>query len=298
LLRRQNGVVSRRQALRFTTAKVVDWRIASGRWQRVHRGVFVTHSGPLTEQQRLWAASLAVGAGRPALLGGLSALIAHGLRRFDSRHIDLLLPTRRRDRNPPPGIRVHRASRLPATQINGWMGPPATTPPRAVVDAAQWATTDVEARTIVAISFQQGLVKGDEVDRVLAGLPVVPRRSLIGRTARDAQDGSHTLTELDLVELCRAAGLPVPSRQVRRRDASGRTRFLDAVFEEWGIRVEIDGSHHMSADEWWQDMIRHNDLSRRGEVVLRFPAWLVRDRPAAVIATLRRALMDAGWSPQ
>jgi very-short-patch-repair endonuclease len=230
-------------------------------------------------------------------LGGLSALIAHGLQRFDSRHIHVLLPARRRDRNAPPGIRVHRTSWLPPTQIDRALGPPATSRARSMVDAAQWASTDMEARTIVALSFQQGLVTGDEVERVLAGLPVLPRRALIGRAARDAHDGSHTLTELDLVELCRSAGLPVPSRQVRRRDASGRTRFLDAVFEDWGVRVEIDGAHHMSADEWWQDMARHNDLSRRGEVVLRFPAWLVRERPAEVLATIRRALLDAGWRP-
>jgi hypothetical protein len=55
LLRRQNAVVSRRQALRFATAKVLDWRIVSGRWQRAYRAVYVTHNGPLTEQQRLWA---------------------------------------------------------------------------------------------------------------------------------------------------------------------------------------------------------------------------------------------------
>lgn len=51
----------------------------------------------------------------------------------------------------------------------------------------------------------------------------------------------------------------------------------------------------MSVAQWWADMQRHNDLSRRGEVVLRFPAWKVRTAPAEVAAVLRRTLIEAGW---
>jgi very-short-patch-repair endonuclease len=173
--------------------------------------------------------------------------------------------------------------------------PPTTSAPRSVVDAASWARSDAEARTIVAMSYQQGLVFGDQVDSVLREHQRVRRRDLIRRTAADARGGSHSLAELDLVTLCRKQRLPVPTRQVFRPDASGRTRYLDAAFEPWGVRVEIDGAHHMAVDEWWNDMRRHNDLARRGEVLLRFPAWLVRDRPSEVAMTIRGALRDAGW---
>jgi very-short-patch-repair endonuclease len=145
------------------------------------------------------------------------------------------------------------------------------------------------------MSYQQGLVVGDQVERMLQQHQRVRRRDLIRRTALDARSGSHSLAELDLVALCRKQRLPVPTRQVFRSDASGRQRYLDAVFEPWGVRVEIDGAHHMAVDEWWNDMRRHNDLARRGEVLLRFPAWLVRDRPFEVAATIRAALREAGW---
>ena len=42
-------------------------------------------------------------------------------------------------------------------------------------------------------------------------------------------------------------------------------------------------------------MARHNQLARRGEVSLRFPAWMVRDHPSEVAEQIRRALRDAGW---
>lgn len=168
--------------------------------------------------------------------------------------------------------------------------PPSTTLPRSVVDAASWARSDREARTIVAMCFQQRLVTGTEVDAVLERMPLVTRRKLIARTVADARGGAQSLGELDLVALCRRARLPAPSLQRRRGG-----RYLDALFEEWGVWVEVDGAHHMSVDEWWNDMERHNELVRRGEVLLRFPAWMVRDHPAAVAEAIRKALRAAGW---
>jgi hypothetical protein len=39
--------------------------------------------------------------------------------------------------------------------------------------------------------------------------------------------------------------LPEPSRQVVRRDAGGRRRYLDTLFQQWGVHVEIDGGQHL-----------------------------------------------------
>ncbi|MFI0794133.1 hypothetical protein ACH4OY_15825 [Micromonospora rubida] len=63
------------------------------------------------------------------------------------------------------------------------------------------------------------------------------------------------------------------------------------------MHVEIDGAHHMDVREWAADMRRQNDVWTAGDRILRFPAWLVRARPDEVAATLRRALLAAGWHP-
>lgn len=119
------------------------------------------------------------------------------------------------------------------------MDAPLTLAGRALVDAVQWAASDRQALLLVAASFQQRLVSLPDVERTLAQLPRAKRRSLLQVTARDVAGGSESLAELDLLALCRRAGIPEPSRQVKRRDAQGRLRFIDAVFEEWKVAVEV-----------------------------------------------------------
>ena len=220
LLFHQENMVSRRQALRFMSATMLQGRLESKRWQAVHRGVYAAQTGPLTAGQRSWLAVLAVGSGRLAYLGGLSALNLMGLRGFPSDRTHVLLANRFRDHDPPPGVVVHRTGHLPTEHCLPRSAPPCTTPARSVVDAAQWAVSDNQARTIIAASFQQRLVGGDDVDRVLTRMTRASRRALIRRTAADARDGSHSLAEIDMIALCRKAGLPLPTRQARRADAA------------------------------------------------------------------------------
>jgi very-short-patch-repair endonuclease len=83
-------------------------------------------------------------------------------------------------------------------------------------------------------------------------------------------------------------------RQAIRRDRAGRRRWLDAYWDQARLVAEVDGLWHMEAAAWWADMRRENDLTLSGlRVVLGFPAFAVRDDPAAVAAQLRRALADA-----
>ena len=297
LLYLQDDVISRRQALRFLSTKAVRHRLASGRWQTVSAGVYVTHVGPLTVRQRWWAAVLAAGSGRPAVLAGLSALEQLGMRGYRSEGIHVLIGARRRDHDPPAGVIVHRTRRLTPADVRRLVTPPCTMPARSLVDAAQWASTDDRARTIIAAGFQQRLVIAAELDGVLNRMRPVRRLPLIRAAVADARDGAESISESDFLRLCHRAGLPRPSRQVRRTDAGGRRRYLDVYFDDWLIQVEIDGAQHMEVSHWWADMRRQNDLWISGLRVLRFPAWVIRDRPAEVAEQVRAALIAAGWRP-
>ncbi|MGI5147067.1 DUF559 domain-containing protein [Plantactinospora sp. CA-294935] len=293
----QDDVVSRRQALRHLSAKALQHRLATGRWQIMSRGVYLAHNGPVTREQRRWAAVLAAGAGRRAVLAGLSALEVLGMRGYHSATLHVLISARRQDRDPPPGVVVHRTRHLTAADVHRLGQPPCTMPARSLLDAAQWAGDDERARAIIAAGFQQRLVDGPELDRALARLPRLRRRGLIVAAAADARVGAESVAESDLLRLCRREGLPPPSRQVRRTDSRGRRRYLDVYFEQWKVMVEIDGAQHLEVRHWWADMRRQNDLWISGIRILRFPAWLVRDRPAEVAAQLRAALLAAGWRP-
>ncbi|GAB3947922.1 DUF559 domain-containing protein [Micromonospora vulcania] len=294
LLFRQEAVISLGQALGFLSAKAIRHRVATGRWRQVHRAVFVTHSGQVNPDQRRWIAVLA--AGPAAVLGGLTAAQAWGLHRYDSETVHLLLPATRRRDPLPQGVRVHRTTCLSEDDVLTLGRPRRTMPARSLVDAAQWAMTDDEARAIIATGFQQRLVGGAELHRVLDRLPRARRRKLILQTAADAAGGSHSLAELDLLGLLRSAGLPEPARQRVRYDATGRRRYLDAYFDHWQVHVEVDGADHLDPRTAWADMRRQNDLWIEGDRVLRFPAWVIRAHPHEVVRQIRAALRAAGWT--
>ncbi|MEV0325334.1 DUF559 domain-containing protein [Micromonospora echinospora] len=293
LLFHQEDVLSVAQASRHFSRKAIRHRLTSGRWRRVHRGVLVTHNGPLDDGQLRWIAVLATGS--RAVLGGATAAQQWGLRRYGSRAVHLLLSAGLRADRPPPGVVVHRTRHLPEEDILPVGQPPRTMPARSVVDAAGWARTDEEAQAFVAAAFQQRLVGGDDLHRVLDRMPRARRRGLILRTADDAAGGAHSLAELDFLSLVRRAGLPEPTRQKVRYDAAGRRRYLDVYFDRWRVHVEIDGGQHLDPRTAWADMRRQNDLWIEGDRILRFPAWVVRNAPDEVLAQLRAALTAAGW---
>lgn len=278
-------------AVKLTSRKAVRHRLAAGHWQQPTRSVLVTHNGPISVAERRWIAVLTGGKG--AVLAGISAAQAGGLRGYDDNSIHILVPIDRRPSGLPSDVVVHRT-----THLDEAIGqPPRTRMARSVVEAASWARTDDQARAVVAAAFQQRLVALHGVERVLTQLTRVPRRRLIQQTAQDAAGGAHSLAEIDLGRLCHVHGLPEPARQVIRHDASGRRRYLDACYEEWRVHIEIDGGQHLDPRHAWEDMQRQNDLCIAGDRVLRFPTWAVREAPAAVAAQLRAALIAAGRRP-
>jgi hypothetical protein len=287
-------VLSRQQILRFFTRSALRHRLETGRWQRPHRGVVLTTSARgLTRGQQQWVAVLAAPG---AFLGGRSALEVLGLRGFPPCIVDVVLPPGRRVETPPPWVRVHRTRHLPADDVHQARRPPCTAIGRAVVDAARWAGSADEARTVIAMAFQQRLVADWEITAVLRRLPRIPRTGLIVRTVADACGGAHSLSELDFLALSRQAGFPEPALQAARRDAEGRRRYVDALFEAYRVLVEIDGGQHLEVRRAWADMSRQNALWVAGVRVLRFPGWLVREHPEVVVAQVRAALRAAGWT--
>jgi very-short-patch-repair endonuclease len=293
LLFRQDNVLSREQALAAIGRPALRNRITQGRWQRPGRGVVVAHNGPLTRSQRIWVAVLAAGKG--AVCAGLTAATLGGLRGYGPERIHLLIPVDRHI-TPVPGAVLHRTDQLPPEHVYERASPPRTMMARSVVDAAAWAATDNDARAVVAAAFQQGRLAAEDIDRVLDAMRRTRRRALVLETAAYAAGGAHSLSEVDLVKLCRRFRLPLPDQQVRRVDRAGRARYLDAYWKRWRLHVEVDGAWHLEVRAWWADMRRQNDLWIRGDRVLRFPAWLLARHPADVAAQIRAALQAAGWT--
>jgi hypothetical protein len=284
----QCGVLAVASAIASVGRPAVRWRLESGRWQRPCRGVVVTQSGPLTENQLLWAAVL--GSGPGGVLAGLTAARLDGLGGFEDPRIYVLVPATRQVRARLPGVAVRRSRLLGPADIHPARRPPRTRLPRSLLDAASWAGTDNRARAILAAGVQQRLVRPEDLATFLARQDKMPRHKIISATLADIAGGAEALSELDFCRLTRRYRIPEPSRQVIRLDAAGRRRWLDAYWHPARLVVEVDGLWHMEADAWWADMRRDNDLTISGYRVLRFPAFAVRDQPGVVAGQIAAAL--------
>jgi hypothetical protein len=302
MLFHQDDVLTRRQAIAHLSPARVRHLVQSGRWQRLRYGLLVAHNGPVTAGQHTWAAVLS--GGRDAVLAGLAAARADGLRRAPGTAIDVLVPASRRPAQPGravlpaapamPRVRIHRTTHLPEKDIHVGL-PRRTTMARSLVDAAQWANTDDEARAIVAAACQQRRASPDEILAVVQRMPRARRRAVVLETIGYTTSGAEAVSEIRFDGLCRAHGLPPPDRQVPRLDQRGRARFLDAHWRRYRVYAEVDGGVHLEPETWWADQFRQNDLWIGDEIVLRFPAWAISRRPEEVAAQLRRALVHGGW---
>jgi very-short-patch-repair endonuclease len=247
-------------------------------------------TGPLTRAAQEWAAVFE--AGPRAFLDGASSLIASGLRGFTEAAIRVSVPR---------GARVRRARGLNIRQTRRWQpddvvgtGVPRSRPAVAAVRGALWARSDKQAALILTMAVQQGLVQAPALGIELLRIKRDRRRALLHDVVLDLLDGVRALGEAEFKRLCRARGLPAPSRQVIRKGRSGRY-FLDALWEEWALVVEIDGIQHAWAQNQVDDALRQNDVTLTHARVLRLPLLGLRVAADAFFAQIRDALDQAGW---
>jgi hypothetical protein len=264
--------------------------------------VVVAHSGPLTDRQALRAALLR--AGPQVALAGLTAARLDGFSGFGDKApladgpIHLLVPGGYKRRMAPLRLHVvtHYSRALTEADVHPIRQPRRTRIARSLVDAAAWMPSDRGAMAILAAGVQQRLVRVEELRQVIERIETMRRRGLMIRILPDLDGGSQALSELDFIyHVVRRHGLPEPTRQVARRDGRGRQRWIDVMWDEWKVVVEIDGAQHDEPLQRWDDMERDNDLSIDGYRTLRFPAWLVRRDPEYVARQILTALRKAGY---
>jgi hypothetical protein len=157
--------------------------------------------------------------------------------------------------------------------------------------------TERGTMAILAAGVEQRLVRAKDLDEVVDRMGALRRRKLIKEAIGDIAGGSHALSELDFTRrVIRAFRLPEPSRQAARRDAKGRRRWTDVLWDDYKVVVEIDGAQHAEDPlQRWDDMERDIDLGLNGYLTLRFPAWLIRAEPEYVARRILEALRRAGY---
>lgn len=260
-------MVSRKQAY---AAGITRWEIRAhvraGRWQTIGDQAVCLHNGPVSDEGHRWAA-LFLGGPR-AYLDGSAALIATGLERYADSRIRVSVPR---------GARVRRTTLYDIRQTRRWSeddvaasGIRRSRPPVAAVRAALWAKTDKQATYVVTLAVQQGLARAEDVGEALLQVRRDKRRRLLEEIVNDLLDGARSLGELDVVRELRRRRLPLPARQVLRRDGRGRY-YLDLYWPDHQLVVEIDGIHHAWVENVVGDALRQNRLALDGDRVLRLP---------------------------
>ena len=93
----------------------------------------------------------------------------------------------------------------------------------------------------------------------------------------------------------RAHGLPTARRQARRRHGS-RTRYLDNLYEEYGLCVELDGNAAHPAEGRWRDTRRDNANLAQGARTLRYGWPDVTEHRCRTAAEIAAILRSQGWT--
>jgi hypothetical protein len=293
---RQTGVVSRRQ-VRAAGGDDVDIRnmVRRREWARVHEGVYVDHTGPLTRSQRVWAAVLLHW---PAAVHRQTALELYGLRR-DRRTsgpddpVWVVIDAERRSPAAVPGVRVERV-RDAATWLTSHRWPPRVTVELALLKVASQRDL-AGAVAVLADGCQQGRTDVPRLVAALERLGNLPGRAALAEVLHDVAAGAYSVLERRyLRDVERAHGLPTGLRQVRE-SPDGRVVVRDVKYAAQGVLVELDGRFgHRDLEDRWADLDRDLTAAVRALLTVRL-GWsqvLAPCRVATAIATILRA---RGW---
>jgi very-short-patch-repair endonuclease len=292
LLAIQAGVISRAQALeQGIPAQSIHWLISTGRWQVLRRGVYATFTGEPSRQAALWAVILRAGAG--AALSHQTAAELFNVTDRMSSLIHVSVPVGRHV-TVIPGVVIHRSTRL-ADAIHPSLLPPRTRIEETLLDLAQQATTFDAAFSAYCAGCQRRLTTPSKLLHAMDGRKKMRWRTELAHALADIQAGVHSLLEYRYVRhVERPHGLPRARRQAGV-PADGRSRYLDNLYDGYGLCVELDGREAHPDDRRWQDVRRTNAVTVRGITTLRYTWTDVNYRPCSTATQIGAALANLGW---
>jgi very-short-patch-repair endonuclease len=268
LFNRQEGVATREQLLAAgLTARVIDRRLATGQYRRIHRNVYAL--GPLSMRGRLIAGLLA--GGEDAALCVASALVPFGLRKTVVT-VDVAVKGRRTDTDK---LRFHRFS-LADDEITRRDGLRVTTIERTLFDIA---ATGADIRKLA----QEALAKRLTTRRRLSDFAERHKGERGAPALRRIAGEPHTRSDLErrFRRFLDAHGLPQPewNHPLGPYD-------VDCYWPQYGLVIEVDEAAHEFTFE--EDRARDRFLAGLGLRTMRVTEQSLRNE-----ATLRQEVRRA-----
>ena len=219
----------------------------AGRWRPVHTQCVAVHTGPLPMLGAHWAAVLE--AGPRGCLDGTSSLIAGGLEHYSEDVVRVSVPRGVLVRRAPGSRRTADASA--ASRRCRAVGDPEDTAARGRRARRLWARSDKQATLVLTMVVQQRLTTPERLGAELLTVRRDRRRLLVTTVVTDLVGGVRSLGEHEFAQMCRARGVPEPSRQVLRRGAarSAGTSTCAGSSGVWSSRST--GSSTRGRPTWW-----------------------------------------------
>jgi len=300
LLERQHGVLARWQAP--ASGPAADSLIRAARWQPLYRGVYAAFTGVPSRHSVLWAAVLRCGP--DAVLSHYSASeldhlsdgpapLIHVTVAADSRRA---VPGAEFVRGLPP-VAVHRSGRL-ATARHPARLPPRTRIEETTLDLTQVSASLDQAAAWLATACGRRLTRPERLAAAIRARRRFRWRAELSAALEHVGAGAHSALELRYVrDVERRHGLPAAARQARLVTSS-RVRYLDNLYSDYGLAVELDGRIAHPEHARWDDIRRDNALARSGLVTLRYCWTDVALRPCATASEIAAVLRARGWAGQ
>lgn len=284
-------------ALETMSWAAVQWKVDSGRWQRFHQGVYITHSGPVDWPTRAVAGWLSVT--RPSTaeihrlskepgylleqrlagLGGWSAAYVEGLTTDEPEVVELVVP-RRRSPAVPEGVRLTRSD-LPMVRANLWL--PRTSIESTVIMLAAREDTD-STLALVGRALQDRKTTMTRLAGELSRWTRHPAGCWLPEVLTSDNDGAEGTLELRWArDVEQAHGIPPASRQARQLIGGVGCRH-DLTYDEARLRIELDGFLFHDRARARTDRKKANATVVSGRSQLRYGWSEVVDEPCVTAA--------------
>jgi len=287
---RQGSVVTTAQCLRLgADPRWVSRQVESGRWQRLHRGVLVVHSGPPEWRTKATAALLYAGVG--AGLSHAAAAYVHAFSTQPPRVIDVTIPYGRRV-DPSPGLRVHTRRRTALEHRSRFI---VVSRGDAALDLLGNARSDDDAVGVLCAAVRAGTWP-QQIFEALERRPNTRGRRLVVELLGLVAEGIESPMELRYHrDVERKHGLPRATLQKRQVIAKLWIR-ADGVYEGLGVRTELDGQLGHPWGRTDEDAWRDNAVViAHGEITLRYRWSHVAGTSCRTAVQVVAALRSRGW---
>ncbi len=289
----QSGVLTRQQALDDGMPPyAVDRLIAAGRWRPLFGGVYSIYTG------RAGPRGYLLGRRAPgwtrAVLSFDSAAEVQGLIDKNGHRVHVSIP-QERTVLPARGLVPHRSSRLQEAAHPTDL-PPRTRIEETVLDLAGREPSFEAAFAIACAACQRRLTTPARLHRAMAARAKLRRRAELTAALADVGAGVHSLLEYRYVRFVeRLHGLPAAVRQAHVV-IDGCSRYLDNLYGEFGVCVELDGRKAHPDDRRWLDVRRDNATAAGGLITLRYTWADIEARPCETAVQVSQALRTRGWT--